>query len=105
MPFSDDELLDFDMKRLAHPVAPRPLLEKHGDSYRHQLVAARFCDDWAAGLTESIKSPAMQGRAEHREGMVEALRDMAAHFRQGDFLPGGTLYEEQQHWHDANHLD
>ncbi len=29
------------------------------------------------------------------EGFSSALRDVAAHCRQGDFLPGGVLYEDE----------
>ena len=93
MALSDDELLDFDMKRLGGMRrVPRQILEEHGDVYRAQLVMARWLDGYR------------ERRAEHRssrdeafeDGAEDTLRDIAAHLRQGDFLPGGRLYEDEQ---------
>jgi hypothetical protein len=30
----------------------------------------------------------------YNEGYVQALREVIAHLRQGDFLPGGQVYDE-----------
>jgi hypothetical protein len=99
---TDDDLLTFDYKRLAGnepELGPDDLhdqwtrgdaekaLEAHGEIYRAQLVAAHFAERWCEGR---LRGPAHS--TEHEEGFEEALRDMAAHLRKGDLLPGGTLY-------------
>jgi hypothetical protein len=46
-------------------------------------------------LEKQEDSPAaLESHHQHYEGMEEALRDIAAHLRQGDLLPGGVLYED-----------
>jgi hypothetical protein len=84
MALSDDELLDFDLTRLgSFKMAPRTLLA--------QLVAAQWAQLWADRIAERE----MPGVDENFEaGMVNGLREIAAQLRQGDLLPGGTLYEE-----------
>jgi hypothetical protein len=89
---TDNELLDFDLKRLGGLTRePRSILEEHGDAYRNQLVAARWIERWAEGL----EGPRPDRPADrYFDGMAEALRDVAAHLRQGDLLPGGVVYED-----------
>ena len=97
MTLPDEDLLDFDIKRLGGlKRSPRSLLEEHGDAYRLQLMSARWIEHWAIGLEESENSPTtLEGQGQrYYEGMMEALREIAAHLRQGDFLPGGVLYED-----------
>ena len=67
----------------------RRLLREHGDVFRAQLVAARWLDDYRQRRKEhwSPRDDAFE------LGVEETLRDIAAHLRQGDFLPGGRLYE------------
>jgi hypothetical protein len=88
MPLSDEDLLDFDMKRLGglrrHP---RRVLEEHGDAFRYQLVAARWIEQWA----ERVERPSPT-KSEWDAGYARALREVVAHLRQGDFLPGGAVY-------------
>jgi hypothetical protein len=94
MALSDDELLDFDLKRLGgFERSPHSLLEEHGDVYRAQLVTAR----WLDGYRERRAQPSITSDPEDRfeAGAQDTLRDIAAHLRQGDFLPGGTLYEDE----------
>lgn len=91
MTLSDDQLLDFDASRLADydPKRARRTLEEHGDVYRAQLVAAHWIDYWAKGVLGSgSNSP------EWRAGFEYAMREIAAHLRQGDLVPEGTLYEQ-----------
>jgi hypothetical protein len=91
MALSDEELLDFDLKRLGER-GPRSILEEHGDVYRQQLIVARWIEHWAIGLEENrVTEP---GGESYYEGMAAALRDVTAHLRQGDLLPGGVLYED-----------
>jgi hypothetical protein len=93
MALTDDELLDFDEDRLQHYSAGAGgrLLAEHGDVYRAQLVAARWIDSWREGLREA---PVSSDSDETRKGIDYALREVAAHLRQGDLAPGGVLYDE-----------
>lgn len=91
MPLSDDELLNFDHSTIPmfDPVRAEQLLYEHRDAYRPQLVAARFLTDWADRGHEE------HGRDERwAAGWDFAMRDIAAHLRQGDFLPGGFWHDE-----------
>jgi hypothetical protein len=89
---SDDDLLDFDLKGLAgFQTAPRTLLEQHGDVYRSQLVMAR----WLDGYRER-RAASSTGDSSFDAGARDTLYDIAAHLRQGDFLPGGELYDDEQ---------
>jgi hypothetical protein len=91
---SDNELLDFDASTLAMADAgdARRLLREHGDVFRAQLVAAR----WLEGYRQRRKDQWSPDRERFEEGVDETLRDITAHLRQGDFLPGGRLYEDEQ---------
>jgi hypothetical protein len=94
MALSDDDLLDFDLTRLAHlDVPPRTLLAQHGDHYRSQLRIAHWLDGWRERL-EADQSFLSDDK--RKAGASDALREVAAHLRQGDFLPGGTLYEDEE---------
>jgi hypothetical protein len=94
MALTDDELLDFDEKRLAEydPVKVERALAEHGDAFRYQLVAARQIEQWADADDASMSSPTAD--AKWIDGHRSALRDVAAHLRQGDHLPGGALYDK-----------
>jgi hypothetical protein len=96
MALSDNELLDFDASGLAMAEAgdARRLLREHGDVFRAQLVAARWIDWYRESRERLAESPTSDPRFE--EGVGDTLRDIAAHLRQGDFLPGGRLYEDEQ---------
>ena len=92
MTLSDDDLLDFDLKGLGgFQTAPRTLLDRHGDVYRAQLVIAR----WLDGYRER-RAASSTGESSFDAGARDTLYDIAAHLRQGDFLPGGELYEDEQ---------
>jgi hypothetical protein len=96
MALSDDELLDFDHTHLElFEAAPRTLLRLHGDSYRHQLVMARWLDGYRKRRGAHMANGPIADEL-FDAGVQEALRDIAAHLRQGDFLPGGRLYEHEQ---------
>ena len=92
---TDDELLDFDLKRLGgFERAPRALLQEHGDAYRQQLITARWLDGYCRRRA-ARRGRLTSGRSEDFEaGVEDTLRDIVAHLRQGDFLPGGALYED-----------
>jgi hypothetical protein len=81
---SDRELLNFDTDELAHwddEEAERNLTQ-HPEVFRSHLLIARWLDDWAANLG--------RGDAE----FAQALREVGAHLRQGDLLPGGAIHQE-----------
>jgi hypothetical protein len=95
MPLSDDDLLAFDYARLAGEWTPQDAkraLEEHGEVYRAQLVAAHFAERWCES---QLAQPGMLETKDRLEGFEHGLRDMAAHLRQGDFLPEGVLYREE----------
>jgi hypothetical protein len=90
---SEDDLLDFDHSRLAHfdvNDARRKLAEQ-GQVYRAQLVAARWIEGWRERLAEDYISHASE---EWGRGFDQALREVTAHLRQGDLIPGGVLHDE-----------
>jgi hypothetical protein len=92
---TDDDLLNFDPSRLSHYErgdGERRLQGEHADLYRNHLIAARWIDGWRTRIGEqTIPAEAPERRA----GADYALREVVAHLRQGDFLPCGTLYEDE----------
>jgi hypothetical protein len=95
MAMTDNDLLRFDKKRLAHyddKEARATLQGEHADAYRAQLVAAHWIDYWRDGLERSPGIPAPS--EEWMEGFSYAMREIAAHLRQGGLIPGGTLHDE-----------
>src|SRR4051794_40187994 len=96
MPLTDEELWDFDHGRLADfdLSQAKAKLAGHGDIYRVQLVAARFVDGWRDRMNEMKESPSNRHDDTWYDGFNYAMREVAAHLRQGDLIPGGILYEE-----------
>ena len=96
MSLSDEQLLDFNPDRLAafDYDAAWQLLAEHGDVYRTQLVAARCLAGYRRRRLES-KNPPSDFSTEYMDGWDEAMRDVIAHLRQGDFLPGAGWYEDE----------
>ena len=93
---SDNELLNFDATKLGLADAgdARRLLREHGDVFRAQLVAARWIDGYRERRAkDSVSRIGSDSRFE--AGAEDTLRDIAAHLRQGDFLPGGRLYKDE----------
>jgi hypothetical protein len=93
MTLSDDELLDFDKSQMPiyDPAKAERALVEHGNAYRYQLVTARHIERWAGRLDKAGPlgvDPAWE------QGFEKALRDIAAHLRQGDYLPGGVPYDQ-----------
>jgi hypothetical protein len=108
---TDDELLTFDYERLAGNERPESeehelgglhdhwtrgdaakALEIHGEVYRAQLVAAHFAERWCEEQLAHEREMPVGRSADYLAGFEMGLRDMAAHLRKGDLLPGGTLY-------------
>lgn len=92
---TDNELLNFDHKRLAtfDAKAARRALRDQREAFEPQLVTAHFLDGWR----ERMVRPSIieHHSPEWYEGFDYAMREVAAHLRQGDFLPGGILHDEQ----------
>jgi hypothetical protein len=93
MSLTDDDLFDFDHARLVHfdLESARRQLAENGGTFRAQLVAALWIEGWrqrAAGDELPTQSD------DWREGFDTALREVAAHIRQGDLIPGGVLHDE-----------
>jgi|SRR5215216_366391 len=93
MPMTDDELLDFDAEGIPdyEPEQARRNLEEHGDAFRYQLIVARHLQDWAARAEVTKRSPTTD--ISWVDGQARTLREVAAHLRAGQYLPGGSLYE------------
>jgi hypothetical protein len=96
MALSDDQLFDFDRKRLADFDIKRAqrVLDEQRDVYRAQLVAARWIDGWRERTAEQRGSPTAHP-ADWYDGFDQALREVAAHLRQGDLLPGGGILHDE----------
>jgi hypothetical protein len=87
---SEEQLLDFDRGRLAHWSQERQdaALTDHRELYLNHLAIAKHLDFWVTNLDSR---PALEGGD---EDFIRALREVAAHLRQGDYLPDGVLYRE-----------
>jgi hypothetical protein len=84
MKLDDATLFDFDKKRLDHwkESNPKAALRDHPELYRNHLVIARLLKDWH----DDIGSHAIDLRPEYHKGLKWALKEVAAHLRQG-WLP------------------
>ena len=102
---SDAQLFDFNAGLMADydDEKARADLEKYGDAFRFQLIAALHLSDWAERLDDpddpirkSMDVRETRGWVNEREihGWVNALQAVAAYLRQGYYLPGGNLFEE-----------
>lgn len=91
-PLSDAQLLDFNAAHilLYSDEETREYLERFGDAFRYQLVGALQLDEWAANLEDD---PIASMDPVEVRGWVNALRNVAAILRQGNYLPGGSLFE------------
>lgn len=96
---SDDDLLNFDETRLADYDASeaRERLRSSGDVYRAQLVAAHMLAGYRERWLKHVDGP---GRGDiftpdYVRGWDDAMRDVVAHLRQGDFIPGSTWYDQE----------
>jgi hypothetical protein len=97
MALSDDQLLDFDAGMYAsydEAKARETLASEHADAYRAQLVAARWIEGWRRRTL--AEDPVASGaRSEDWvQGWDDGLREVVAHLRQGDLIPGGILYTD-----------
>lgn len=88
MSVSDDRLLDFDASRLVHwdTTDVKRLLAEYPELYRNHLGIAKLLDSWVDRLDADDDG--------NNAGFAQALREVAAHLRQGDLLPSGVLYRQ-----------
>lgn len=89
----DDLLLDFTDREEAMAEA-RAELEKYGDAYRFQLIAALSLQHQAAYLEELRAGDQIKGHEVRLEGYVEALRHIAENLRDGYYLPGNPGHDD-----------
>ena len=94
MALTDEELLDFDSERLADfdPARAEQQLRDHPHIFRNHLRIGRWVQQWADRLEESPPG----GDVGFDAGYVQALREVAAHLRQGDLLPDEVLLAEAE---------
>lgn len=96
MALTDDQLLDFDASRYAtydEGKARDTLAGENGDTYRAQLVAARWIDGWR-WRTLAQDELSEKHSEDWIRGWDDALSEIVAHLRQGDLVPGGVLYAD-----------
>lgn len=86
MDYDLEKLLDFDTTLLAgyEPATTERALREHREMFANHLAIARWVQDWADRLEPETD-------IEGNEHFIRALREIAAHLRQADFLPGGPL--------------
>jgi hypothetical protein len=84
-----DPLLDFDTGILADydPARVRQALREHPAVYANQLQIAHWLQGWADRLQTEFLT---QGDDTDVD-VIHALREIAAHPRQADLVPGGPL--------------
>lgn len=87
----DERLFEFDPSRLSDFDVARAhrFLAEHGDVYRTQLVMALWLDGWRERMGDHD-----WGETPPAEAFDYAMREVAAHLRQGDFLPTGLFFRE-----------
>lgn len=94
---TDDDLL-FEFTHRAEALAEaRADLEKFGDTYRLQLIAAMFLTHQAAHLEELRAGDQLHSEKhpqEYWDGYTTALRHTAEGLRDGEYLPGGQFHDE-----------
>ncbi|WP_338538179.1 hypothetical protein N5P18_15680 [Janibacter terrae] len=81
--FDAADLADYDEDRMRVALAEHPAIIVNHLHIAAQLVA------WASRLDEDTTVP-----SEANSGFSSALREVAAHLRQADYLPGGAMLEE-----------
>ncbi|WP_149264373.1 hypothetical protein [Actinomadura sp. K4S16] len=90
---SDENLLDFDTNRLANwdeQHARRLLAGDDAVLYRNHLAIAKWIDGWA----ETLGKDNDEDPDSYSAGFEKGVREIAAHLRQGDYVPGGAFMLE-----------
>ena len=84
--FDDKDLVNYEPEEIDKVLIEQPAL------YINHLRIARSVDKWAGRLESS---PEAGFSEEYQKGYVRALREIAAHLRQADYVEGGVLIVEQ----------
>src|SRR2546423_13463438 len=66
---------------------------EHAETFETHLVAAHWLDHFRESLMSSAGAPGRPSANWH-EGFEYAMKEIAAHLRLGDFLPGAQPYEQ-----------
>jgi hypothetical protein len=96
MPLSDAQLFDFNAALLADydDAKAHGDLEKYGDAFRFQLIAALHLDRCVDRLQDPESAASRELDEKELRAWVTALQSVAAFLRQGYYLPDGANYEE-----------
>lgn len=89
------KIFDFDPERLADYDSNRidQLLAEHPATYADHLAIALHISGWA----ERMEQRAIEkDTGEFDRGYAKALREVAAHLRQGDYAPSGAFMLDHQ---------
>jgi len=87
------DIFDFDVERLGcyEPADIDKILVEQPALYINHLRVARSISGWASRLETDHGS----STDEFQKGYAKALREVAAHLRQGDYVEGGAMIIEQ----------
>jgi hypothetical protein len=83
--FDENNLATYDPDKIDEVLIEQPAL------YVNHLRIARSIAGWA----DRLESSAAAVSEEFRNGYVKALREIAAHLRQADYVEGGAMIVEQ----------
>ena len=86
------DMFDFDTYRLADydPARVRKALREHPAIYVNHLEVAQWIEGWAERLEP------YGGDSSDDSDFVKALREVIAHLRQADLVPGGPLLADME---------
>lgn len=86
------EIFDFDTESLAdyNPNRIELVLLDHPGVYVSHLFIANHLEGWASRLLEG----ALERDSDFNRGYGKALREVAAHLRQGDYVPSGAFMDD-----------
>ncbi|ARV80832.1 MULTISPECIES: hypothetical protein [Mycobacterium] len=82
--FDDSNLATYDPKKINRVLSEQPAL------YINHLRIARSIAGWA----DRLDADATTSGAEFQRGYAKALREIAAHLRQADYVEGGPMIVE-----------
>lgn len=93
--FDRERLADFDEDRISEALAAHPEL------YLNHLRMAEHITGWAKRLERENQDGAAGGLFDYTQ-FIEALREVAAHLRQADWVPGGGFAREMGYPEDRS---
>lgn len=86
------DIFDFDTEKLAdyNPDRIERVLLDHPGVYVNHLFIADHLAEWSSRLSDG----ALERDSDFNRGYAKALREVAAHLRQGDYVPNGAFMED-----------